>query len=170
VPDLIYLNMIHNIVFNTNESAKVELRLKNSSGTSISETLTFEISNNCSKHKSIELYYLNRLGGFDRVNFNRLSTEPTEIERKTFRKDVEVNYYIDAQDKVVANSDWLNNTEAANLKELFTSPVVFQYKNSQLLPVIIESETFNKGKRENAKLIQYQIEFRYAFKENIQRQ
>jgi hypothetical protein len=156
----------------------------NGSNTRISEIKTFYIQDTC-KYTPIRLHWLNKLGGFDSFNFSLINRKSSTIEKSFYNKpagsfsgssfsfsksDRSQNALnITYEDSVLINSDWLTDQEAIWLKELVTSPVVFQELNSVLIPVTIQDTKYEEKERISSSLFNLQITFNYSNKNNRQR-
>ncbi len=142
-------------------------------------------SPNC-KYENIRLQFLNKMGGFDAFNFKLISKQESDIVKKNygvvtgaFNSDNEFIYSandrssqtmsITITDTYKVNSDWISEDESAWLKELVTSPIVFQEKAGQLIPVRINETKYNTQKVVNEKLFNLSISFDYGNPSNRQR-
>lgn len=113
--------------------------------------------------------YLGQLGttemfNFDLDNRNILSVEKTEFLNSNLRKVYNPN----VTDSYRVTSDFITEDEAADLKYLWTSPVaaVYDYNNFELLnetPIVIQDSGVDVLKRRNQKLINYVMNFKYAY-------
>lgn len=117
-----------------------------------SEIKTFKLDNYCYGYDIKRLMFLNRLGGFDQFSFKKRSDTSTDISRTEFTKklgSVTVNSpsasygynigdrgrtttSVEANDTFSYNSDWLTQEESAWIKELFTSPEIYECKGDRV--------------------------------------
>jgi len=154
-------------------------------GSNSSETFTFYIDSKCSKYTPIRLHWLNRLGGFDSYNFNMKSMEETDIKRANYLQEEHrftgttweynsasrgrTDYHISTQDKLTVNTDYMTEAESIWMNDLFTSPVVYQEVNNQLIAMSGKPKMIKKQTSLNDKLMQYEFEMDYALTNNRQR-
>ena len=135
----------------------------------------------CTRHNNIRLAWVNRLGGWDYMNFRGKSVESVEIKRSEMSNvpgtwDASTfNYnnwdggkktlFTEANRMLVINSDWLNEDEAVWLEELFTSTQIQILDNyyAILYPVLLREKTYTKKTSLNNKIkIQYKMKLEYA--------
>lgn len=123
------------------------VQMMSESDTIISEVYRIDLVDDCTQYESINLYFLNSMGGFDSFMFDKISTTSIDISRKQMKRQLyglnsgnyEYNltkhgvatYDTTYQDKIKVNSDWLTDTESEFLKELLSSPVVFMHKSGE---------------------------------------
>lgn len=167
----------------------------NSSGNQKSEIIIFNvIPQNC-QYERIRLAYLNRLGGYDYINLTKKSIETTEITRSNYKAhygylpiqnaNLGINtnnkweygsyeggtrsYNVNAITTIEANSDFLNEHDAENLKELFTSPVTYIQVGDKFEPVVCTEKNYVLQTTDNDKLKQYIIGIQFGHEQRIQR-
>lgn len=150
-----------------------------------SELITYRIDEQCSKWSTIRLHWLNRLGGFDSFNFILKSVEESDIDRKSFEQQYhtwndgdwsytvsargKTDYSVQMTDRLRIASDYMSDAEAVWMKELLTSPVVYQEIGSDLVAVNVKASTYRKQTSHNDKLKQYEIDLEYSLKDFRQR-
>lgn len=147
------------------------------SPTRITELRRFNIDSAC-RYTPVRLHFLNKLGGFDAFNFKKASKNNTDINRKTYKKllgtqsgtsftysssdRVVNNMSISTDDSVKITSDWLSEEESFWLKELVSSPIVFQELNGQLIPVQITDTKYEQKKKDTEKIFNLELTFNYS--------
>ena len=150
-----------------------------------SNLTTFYIDAKCSKYTPIRLHWLNRLGGFDSFNFNLKSEEQTDIKRSTYLQEEHnftgtnwsynsmsrgtTDYHFSTQDKLTLNTDYLTEAESTWMNDLFTSPVIYQEVDNELIAVSGKPKRIKKQTSLNDKLMQYTFELDYSLNNNRQR-
>lgn len=152
-----------------------------SGGTAINQPMTFNVHSCNNDYNYYRLAFLNRRGGFSFFNFNMKRKRKLNIDRSFISKPLSYNYSIgdvqefginyQTEEQLILNTDWVTQTEGDYLEELFTSPVIF-YVNNELMeyyPFVITSKEYEQKLQENEPLIQYQIEGRFAYNLNLQR-
>lgn len=155
------------------------------SGNNQQSKVRFYIDAKCSKYTPIRLHWLNRLGGFDSMNFSMKSIEDTDIKRSTYLQEEHnftgtnweynsesrgtTDYHISTQDKLTVNTDYLTEEESAWMNDLFTSPVIYQEVNNELIAMSGKPKRISKQTSLNDKLMQYTFELDYSLTNNRQR-
>jgi hypothetical protein len=146
-------------------------------GVATSKLLRIDIDTTCSKHEIIRLQFLNTLGGFDAFNFTKVSKNTIDVQRTGYKKnvgsvvsDVWTVSKMENPDQVLSsrvnerliiNSDWISEEEAIWLKELISSPVVFQEVGGEFIGVKVLTSSYEPKKSVNEKLFNLQIELEY---------
>lgn len=152
--------------------------------TAISEMYTFTVTTEC-RYETVRLQWLNKLGGYDAKNFTKVSRKSTDITRaeykqvtgtftgtaftnaKTDRQSTEL--FVNSSDKILMNSDNLTESELLWLKELETSPIVYQELNGELIAVTGVASTFEEKTQVNDKVFNLTVSVKYAVQNNRQR-
>jgi hypothetical protein len=135
----------------------------------------------CTRYDNMRLAWVNRLGGWDYMNFRGKSEESVDVTRNemsgligTWDKPTfeYTNYdgersilFTEAKRKLTINSDWLNEDEAVWLEELFTSNLIHLLDDDEtiLYPVILTDKQYTKKTSVNNKVkIQYTLKLEYA--------
>ena len=149
------------------------------------------VGNDCKGYETIRLAFVNRLGTYDYYNFNKKSTRTTSIVRSTFKQDYghtpsvqngsnyhdygsyeggTKNYNVNATETIEANTDFVSETEAVLLEELFTSPDVYmQNENGNFEPVVVANSEYIKQTTVNDKVKQYFITLQKGHETRVQR-
>lgn len=145
------------------------------------------INDFCSIHDLYIVHFLNRLGNYDTYTFNLVSILDTKKETKEYRnnpmyldttndlvysnsKSDRQNYSTILTNKITLNSDWVNDTVYAWLKDLFTSPSIkLEDGNGNLYAVTCEVKDYRQKKVVNDKLFNVTIELEYDYQDVRQR-
>lgn len=145
------------------------------------EQLTYLMDQRCSKYQTVRLQFLNRLGGWDYVNFDMVSRKTINLtKRDTFKKNLNINAVVGDREKTLinidgnyiytVNSNWMNNNQSAWIEELFTSQNVnIINSDGTSWPVNILSNSLEIQKTINQKMISYSFELESAYQINAQR-
>lgn len=150
-------------------------------GTSIiSEPITFNIVDECSKYEDINFLFMDRFGCFIPLTFNKVSKKNIENKRQNYYTNYGTfnsttsewgyNTYdrgstsldIMSTQKVTCNSDWLNEEQQRLVYIMLKSPKVYILDNNNMVAVNITTNTFEEKKKVNDKLINFTISFEYA--------
>ena len=137
----------------------------------------------CTRYDNIRLAWRNRLGAWDYMNFRGKSTKSLAIQSSEIESvpgtwdSTAYNYnnwdrgkkslFKTATQKIVINSDWLNEDEGAWLEELFTSTNIQILDDDYTIvyPVVITDKAYTTKTSVNNKIkIQYTLNLEYANK------
>ena len=139
----------------------------------------FLIDYECTKHDIFTVHFLNKLGGFDTFSFIRLSRRIADIDRIEYKKNTGtlkadgtivyagtdrgiVTLDTSIRDRVTVSSDWLTEEESIWLQELITSPEVFFDNGTELQAINIKNTRYEKKKRANDVIFNYELEFEFG--------
>ncbi len=155
--------------------------------TRISEIREFTFED-CGKYDNVRLRFLNRLGTWDYFNFRLVSRDYISSSKITYKKNLPISYYFgnsfaDRETTVLNStnqktkkltSNWVTDDESEWLEELWTSPEVYEvttdvYGNQQMIPVVINSSSYEIKKRINDQIYNYEVDISYASEVNTQR-
>ena len=167
------------------EVAYYTIYLKDISANQISEAQRFNVNQECSKYNNIELVFMDRKGSFLTRNFQLASRQSVDIKKQEFRKpygDViggaswgyntydrgRTVFNVDISRSYKATSNWMTETDAAYLEQLWSSPEVYMNDNGTLLPVIVKNTTFDVKTTINDKLINYTVDFELSYGDIVQ--
>ena len=150
-------------------------------GTAISETITLNIVDKCSKHELIRFFYMDKLGSYLPVTFNKVSKTNITNTRSNYRQNYgsydatsnvwgyttydrgNTTYDLVSSEKVTCTSDWMNEDEVAMVTSMLNSPIVYiQDTNGNYIAVTITTNSYEVKKTVNDKLINYTLSFEYA--------
>lgn len=156
--------------------------------TDVSEAKWFQLDKRCTNNPTKRFLFLGRLSGMESYSFTLRNTRRVKISRSeytrlsgSFTSSSPTNWTIgkeergrsvigvNAQEEFEATTNWLSETEALWLEELFTSPEVYIYdENGNILPIIITSSSYEEITKRQKKMILYKITYELASKTNIQ--
>jgi len=139
---------------------------------------TFNIENNCD-YEGTRFAWKNEYGVWDYYNFTLVQTANTDVERNSYQQSYfdfggstatydkqrrgESQYYNKLTEKYTAESNWLNQSDADNLRELFYSANVYVQSGSEFLPIVItNTNVVQKKNIVGQKLFKYTAEYQYA--------
>jgi len=141
-------------------------------------SIRMNIEENCD-YEGTRFAWKNTYGVWDYYNFTLVKTANTDVERSSFKQSFlnyaasnvnyskqrrgETQYYNKLTEKHTAESDWLTQTDADNLRELFYSANVYIQDSTEFLPVVITNSTVTQKKNVvGQKLFKYTVEYQYA--------
>lgn len=155
-------------------------------GTAYGPIFTYTIQTNLSIHEDVDVFFMNRLGGFESFRMNMRSEDSKEVQRSSFDKQLvqydgtNVTYAATSGSKTVyntdisrslrLNSDWVTPTENDALFDLISSPIVYTYIGTTLRRINIINSAWLEHKRENDKQKQLEITAQYATMDRRQAQ
>ena len=178
-------NMLDNSATIPSDTASYSVVLKANHGAVRSDTYYFEIDDcNPKGFNQVRLAWLNTLGGFDyftfkRKNITEIINDKTYYGRQhgswnasSYKQKIHergksiVN--ISATEQMFLNTHLLNETEALFLQDLFSSPVVYMFENSNAIPVCVLDSSYTKRTSANDKIMQYELTIEKAHKIKVQ--
>lgn len=141
------------------------------------------------RYQNYNLHFLNRFGGFDTKNFNKVSKKTIEIDKKGFGKlpyqvdsngavsyhnsnkvyhETKATYSSQYTEKLTLNSDILSDEEYEWLSDLILSPLVYLEDNGYFIPVQIKASNYDFKKRVVDKLTNLTVEVEFGNQLNAQ--
>lgn len=131
----------------------------NAANTQRTEKLRFHIDRTCTKYEDQTLYWVNRYGGIDMMFFPLVSRRIMDVDRKQYNRPVgtdnttswdlesydaeKLSYSIKTKERMVLNTDWINDTQAIMLKDLISSGGIWWYDDENAEFVRMEMERGN---------------------------
>lgn len=126
--------------------------------TALTETKTFTAQTECTPHDSYRVHFLNALGGFDSFTFNRGHSQKDAVMRKTFEpvygsisggawsysktEQRYKDYYIQSEERLKLQSDWITDEQSTWLRELVESPEIYYELNGALYSAHIKNADY----------------------------
>ena len=133
------------------------------------------------KYPNVRIKWKNRYGQFDWLNFNMISTQTFETERKTYQPQLgtwesstfsyrrgdsaNLAYIVDSKQGLSVNTNWLPETYNDILKQLLVSDEIYwiyDEANDLVRPLTISTQNIQFKTGVVDKLIQYTFEFQYG--------
>lgn len=148
----------------------------NALGTSVKYEITCK-----QKYPNVRIKWKNRYGQFDWLNFDLVSRESFQTERKTYQPQLgtwesstlsyqnydsaNLAYIVDSKQSLSVNSNWLDDAYNDIIKQLLVSDEIYwiyDEANSLVRPLTIQTQNivFKTGVVD--KLIQYQFDFQFG--------
>ena len=148
----------------------------------------FNIDCDC-RYENFTLHFLNKYGGFESKDFNKVSRKTINIERKDFGRlaytigaSGEVSYYnsnnvyneqmpvysSQYKEKMTLNSDFLTDAEYRWLQELIVSPIVYMEQEGYFIQVRITDNDYEPKKRINDELTNLTLSIEFGTTHNTQ--
>ena len=162
-----------------------EVWLADSSNNVLGDKITFVRDGYCTKPTDAIVYYLNRLGGWDMLNFYANPSTSTTVERvqysRVLGKEATSKYeYSGSEHQIVTASakyediitlrhQWMSDEESRAMSELLTSPQCYMKIGTTILPIVVESSEYEQRYRQRDRLFAGEINIKLAYDNISQR-
>lgn len=135
---------------------------------------SYQVVTEC-KYTPEKIMYLNRYGAYEVFTFFKARKESLEVNSETFRNAYVENgayditrhqkqrYATQSEESFSLSTDHIAEEENERIKQLLQSDSVYLIGNNQLIPVNVKTQTLEIKTRINDKLVNYTLEFEYAF-------
>ena len=166
--------------------------------TVVSQTYRFDIQkSDCKGFETIRLAFLNSLGVYDYYNFTKKSIRKTQIQKTAIKQNYgttprqattsagdlfNYDYYtqgtydggtrafnVNAVETIEANTDFVTESEAEILEELFLSADVYMQTGTTFEPVVVNETEYIKQTSANDMLKQYILTIEKGHNTRVQR-
>jgi len=134
---------------------------------------------NCNKYEPHIVSFINRFGYNQELIFSMKSRESLSITKKTYNrktltfnngipsydtgKHVYKDYNANVRERITLNSDYIDESLNDTIAELISSENVWITTNGVTKPVNVTTKTLQYKSRVNDNLLQYSIDFEYAY-------
>lgn len=158
---------------------KYTVEMTNFAGSSTTDQYTY--TRECTWHSTtpIDLYFLNRKGGFDNFTFKMQRTQFSDIKRDTLQKNLgsltattwsyassdrgTTVFNTKINDRWKLESDWIDDAQSIWLQQLVESPEVYYHIGSRMHPVVIKNNSYEiKTIKNMEKLFNLSVEIEFA--------
>jgi len=135
-------------------------------------TATYTITiDNCERYDDLQVFFRNMFGGIDSYTFTRMNRQRVDVDRKTYGYNASVygddvydkQWSVTYRDTYTLTSDWLTDAQFTWLQEMIYSPECWLLLNSALVPVIVQTNSYNIRKRVVDKLQQISVDVRVGY-------
>jgi hypothetical protein len=135
-------------------------------------TPTYTITiDNCQRYNDLRVFFRNMFGGVDGYTFTRMNRQRVDVDRKTYGYNASVygddvydkQWSVTYRDTYTLNSDWLTDAEFSWLQEMIYSPECWIQLGTQLVPVVVQTNTYNVRKRVVDKLQQISVDVQVGY-------
>ena len=149
-------------------------------GTALGSSIRYDLT--CQqKYPNVRIKWKNRYGQFDYLNFNMISKQSFETERRTYQPQLgtwesstlsyqpydsaNLSYIVDSKQGLQVNTNWLPESYNDILKQLLVSDEIYWVYNETTnsvrpITIVTQNIVFKTGVVD--KLIQYQFDFQYG--------
>ena len=171
-----------------NGKATVDIWVNNNSGLQTIATKSFVITKNCSKYEKMQLVFMDKMGSFLSYTFNMVNRNNKTINRTDYQQyygsyaPASQNWTYNSYDRgrktldivvvesYTLNSDWVNQSTADYLFELFESPEVYLVKeDGTIIAINITVAPPERKQTINEQIFNYTITFELSNKNNSQK-
>jgi len=153
-----------------------EVKVYDTDDTTLLRTIT--IINQCEpKFTNYKVTFVNKNGAFQDMYFFKKTTESLSVTDENFQSNIidnssvtyntyrsqQTRYNVNAKTKLQLNTGFINEDSNSAIEELFLSKNVWIRYESKTLPVVPTSKDLTFKTSLNDKLINYTIDFEFAF-------
>ena len=143
-------------------------------GESETRTIIYNVLKEC-KYKTINCVFINKYGMPQSFFINKVSKYTDDIENEDYiglisdtgiystNKHQYVTFNSNSRTKIDCNTDYLTDAENNTIKELLLSETIYFIEDGVVYPVTLESKSLAYKTQLNEKLVQYTMNFKYAF-------
>jgi len=142
---------------------------------STTHTLSVEYISEC-KYKPYKVSFINKIGVLEDLWFFKKSMESLSVDRSEFNQFTldsykngilsnhsYKNFNVNGKEKLTLNTGFVPDNFRENFRQLMLSESVYVYKDSLKLPVNVSDSSIEYKTHVNDKLVNYTIEFDYAY-------
>jgi len=148
----------------------------------ISKPLRRKIVNPCSIYETVQLLFINQMGGNEFWYFNKDSKRTVNLERQEFNKVLAPVYNIGDRGRTVysivskdvwrINTDWISEYDYSYLEQLILSPEVFWVKDNAdggtyKYPIIIINKDYPIKTMLREGIFNMTLDFEMAYDKNV---
>ena len=138
------------------------------------ETHNLKILDVCN-YQLYNCFFKNKYGFWQSIPFERRSRNTRTVEESQFKQNISTygryslknhvtkSYNTESSETIMVNTNFLPENYNILFEELLESEFIYLESNGQYLPVNKETKTWQKKTKLNDKLIQYSMDFKYAF-------
>lgn len=152
------------------------IKVYDTDDTTLLKTIT--VHNICEpKFTSYKVTFVNKHGAFQDVYFFKRTTETFSVQDDTYKtnniststvtyptyKGQRQRYDVNGQTSLSMNTGFISESAVSTIEEMFLSEDVWIRYDGQTLPIIPKTKTFTQKTSLNDKLINYTVDFDFAF-------
>ena len=137
------------------------------------ETITLLIEDEC-RYTPIDIFYQNKEGALSSFTFLKRTNESMDVTSEMYEGNMGqpnlgnhqfIKYNVQAKTKFTTNSGFVDEAQNENIKQMLLSQRMWKYEGGVFIPLNIASKSVEYKTRANDRLINYTIQFEYAFNE-----
>ncbi len=136
-------------------------------------TTTLLITDEC-RYTPMDIAFQNKEGAMQTMTFFKAKTESMTVTNESFESDrgqpingnhQTVTYNVQANSKFKMSSGFVDEVMNQTFKQLFLSERVWHFDGTNYIPLKLGSKSLEYKTRMKDRLINYEVEFEYAFNE-----
>ena len=136
-------------------------------------TTTLYITDEC-RYTPLDIFFINKEGAEQTLTFFKSMTESISVSSEQFESDrgqpifgnhQYTRYNVQGKSKLKVNSGFVDEDVNAAFKQLLLSEKVWLYQDDTFTPLNVATSSLEYKTRQKDRLINYEIEFDYAFNE-----
>jgi len=136
-------------------------------------TTTLLITNEC-RYTPIDIFFQNKEGALQTLTFFKAKNDSLSVTNEEFESDrgqplagnhQYIKYNIQGKSKFKVNSGFVSEAMNETFRQLLLSERVWMYANEIFTPLNVAGKSLEYKTRQKDRLINYEIEFDYAFNE-----
>jgi hypothetical protein len=137
------------------------------------QTITLLITDEC-RYTPIDIAYQNKEGAIAFMPFFKAKIESLSVEKENFESDRGqasdgfhqfVDFNVQGKTKYSINSGFVKEEMNEIIKQMMLSERICEFVGGNYIPLVIKSSSVEYKTRQKDRLINYTIEFEYAFNE-----
>lgn len=137
------------------------------------ETITLLITDEC-RYEPLDIAFQNKEGALQFMSFFKAKSESLSVTNEEFESDrgqplfgnhQYITYNVQGKSKFKINSGFVDESMNETFKQLLLSERVWHFKDLIYTPLKLGSKSIEYKTRMKERLINYEIEFEYAFNE-----
>lgn len=137
------------------------------------ETITLLITDEC-RYAPIDIFYQNKEGALSSFTFFKKSVESLDVTSEMFEADRGqpntgqhqfVTYNVQGKQKFSVNTGFIDEENNEIIKQILLSERIWKYENDTFIPLRVVTKSLEYKTQTNDTLINYNIQFEYAFNE-----
>jgi len=137
-------------------------------------TLIYTVKEEC-KYEVVNCVFTNKYGVPQSLFFTKVRKYTDEVEDSEYRgllsefgvynstDHLYKTFNSNSRTKITCNTDYLTDTENETFKQLMLSETVWLIENGVINPVTIDKKSIEYKNKLNDRLVQYSMDFKYAF-------
>lgn len=135
--------------------------------------ITLLVTDEC-RYSPLDIAFQNKEGALQFITFFKAKTESLSVTSEEFQTDrgqaingyhQMVTYNVQGNSKFKMSSGFVDESINETMKQLFLSERVWQFDGTNYIPLKLVSKTLEYKTRMKDRLINYEVEFEYAFNE-----
>jgi hypothetical protein len=137
------------------------------------QTITLLITDEC-RYTPVDIAYQNKEGAIAFMSFFKAKTESLTVEKENFESHRGqpsvgfhqfVDFNVQGKTKYTINSGFVKEEMNEIFKQMMLSDRIWEFVGGNYIPLVIKSTSLEYKTRQKDRLINYTIDFEYAFNE-----